>query len=232
MTSPVRARRRDALANRERLIAAARAVFASGGQGSLEEIAGVAGVGVATLYRHFPGRESLTRAVYRSIMRDELLPLLRPSCAAGSARDAFLLVVERLLDLLDRERGLVASSADIAVLTDDLLGEFLEPFAVLLRHAQDAGEIRGDLHPYDIPRVLGILVVGLSTPPATPADRRRYVSLVFDAMRPDQAVPLPPLDQKDVVEGMRDGFTAIRLAGSSREQNASRGGDSRHGDTG
>ena len=132
MTPPASTRRRDALANSERLIAAARKVFASGGQGSLEEIASEAGVGIATLYRHFSGRESLTRAVYRSIMRDELLPLLRQSCAQGSARQSFLLIVERLLELLDRERGLIASSADFAVLTDDLLREFLEPFAVLL----------------------------------------------------------------------------------------------------
>lgn len=221
MTSATRGRRRDALANSERLIAAARKVFASGGQGSLEEIAGEAGVGVATLYRHFSSRESLTRAVYRSIMRDELLPLLRHSCAQGSARKSFLLIVERLLELLDRERGLIASSADFAVLTDDMLREFLEPFAVLLRHAQEANEIRADLQPYDIPRVLSILVVGLSTPPASPADRRRYVSLVFDAMRPDQAEPLPPLDEKDVVEGMRSGFTAIRIASSSRHPESS-----------
>ena len=69
-------------------------MFASGGQGSLEEIASEAGVGIATLYRHFSGRESLTRAVYRSIMRDELLPLLRQSCAQGSARQSFLLVLD------------------------------------------------------------------------------------------------------------------------------------------
>jgi AcrR family transcriptional regulator len=217
MTSSVSTRRRDALANSERLIAAARKVFASGGQGSLAEIAGEAGVGIATLYRHFSGRESLTRAVYRSIMRDELLPLLRQPRAQGSARQSFLLIVERLLDLLDRERGLIVSSANFAVLTDDLLREFLEPFAVLLQHAQQANEIRADLQPYDIPRVLSILVVGLSTPPASPADRRRYASLAFDAMRPDRAEPLPALDEKDGVEGMRRGFTAIRLATSSRE---------------
>ena len=222
MTSPASTRRRDALANSERLIAAARKVFTSGGQGSLEEIAREAGLGIATLYRHFSDRESLTRAVYRSIMRDELLPLLRQSCAQASARQSFLLIVERLLELLDRERGLIASSADFAVLTDDLLSEFLEPFAVLLRHAQEAHEIRADLQPYDIPRVLSILVVGLSTPPSSPADRRRYVSLVFDAMGPDQGEPLPPLEERDGVEGMRSGFTAIRIATSSREPGSGR----------
>ena len=118
----------------------------------------------------------------------------------ASARQSFLLIVERLLELLDRERGLIASSADFAVLTDDLLSEFLEPFAVLLRHAQEAHEIRADLQPYDIPRVLSILVVGLSAPPSSPADRRRYVSLVFDAMGPDQGEPLPPLEERDGVD--------------------------------
>src|SRR5579883_2221824 len=58
--------RADALRNRERLLAAAKAVFSSGGaEASLEAVAKRAGVGIGTLYRHFPTREALFEAVYR-----------------------------------------------------------------------------------------------------------------------------------------------------------------------
>src|SRR5689334_2652846 len=58
--------RADALRNRERVLEAAKAVFSTGGpQASLEEVARQAGVGIGTLYRHFPTREALFEAVYR-----------------------------------------------------------------------------------------------------------------------------------------------------------------------
>src|SRR6266576_6052373 len=58
--------RADALRNRERVLEAANAVFTSGGpEASLEAVARTAGVGIGTLYRHFPTREALYEAVYR-----------------------------------------------------------------------------------------------------------------------------------------------------------------------
>ena len=140
----VKTRRRDATSNTERLITAARSVFARNGQASLEEIAAEAGLGIATLYRHFPNRELLTRAVYRSIFDTELVPLLTESCAQSTPRATFMAIADRLLDLVDRERGLIASSANFAVLTDELLRDFVDPFAILLRRAQHAGESSAD----------------------------------------------------------------------------------------
>ncbi|MCF6735931.1 MULTISPECIES: TetR/AcrR family transcriptional regulator [Blastococcus] len=210
----VKTRRRDATSNTERLITAARSVFARNGQASLEEIAAEAGLGIATLYRHFPNRELLTRAVYRSIFDTELVPLLTESCAQSTPRATFMAIADRLLDLVDRERGLIASSANFAVLTDELLRDFVDPFAILLRRAQHAGEIRADLQPHDIPRIFSMLLVGLSTPRATPAVRRRYLSLAFDALNPPGAEPLPPLDEQDATEGLRTGVATLRIASS------------------
>src|ERR1700687_4057918 len=63
---PVRKPRADAIRNRERVWEAAKAVFSAGGQeASLEAVARHAGVGIGTLYRHFPTREALFEAVYR-----------------------------------------------------------------------------------------------------------------------------------------------------------------------
>jgi AcrR family transcriptional regulator len=65
--------RADALRNRDRLLEAARAVFSAGGpEASLEAVARTAGVGIGTLYRHFPTREALFEAVYR----DEIQQML------------------------------------------------------------------------------------------------------------------------------------------------------------
>src|SRR5712691_12813576 len=64
---PVRRPRADAVRNRERVLEAARAVFSAGGpDASLEAVAKTAGVGIGTLYRHFPTREALFDAVYRN----------------------------------------------------------------------------------------------------------------------------------------------------------------------
>ena len=58
--------RADAVRNRERVLEAAKAVFSAGGaEASLEAVARAAGVGIGTLYRHFPTREALFEAVYR-----------------------------------------------------------------------------------------------------------------------------------------------------------------------
>src|SRR5882672_9307816 len=63
---PVRRPRADAVRNRERVLEAAKAVFSAGGsEASLEAVAQRAGVGIGTLYRHFPTREALYEAVYR-----------------------------------------------------------------------------------------------------------------------------------------------------------------------
>src|SRR5882762_4000625 len=63
---PVRRPRADAVRNRERVLEAAKAVFSAGGaEASLEAVARAAGVGIGTLYRHFPTREALFEAVYR-----------------------------------------------------------------------------------------------------------------------------------------------------------------------
>src|SRR5882724_6358002 len=68
---PVRRPRADAVRNRERVLEAAKAVFSAGGpDASLEAVARRAGVGIGTLYRHFPTREALTEAVYRAELAD------------------------------------------------------------------------------------------------------------------------------------------------------------------
>jgi AcrR family transcriptional regulator len=205
-----RRRRSDATSNADRVVVAARRVFAREGQASLEEVAGEAGVGIATLYRHFPNREALTGAVFRLVLDEEVAPMVAAASRDEPPRRAFMLIAEQLLDLIDRERGLISSLTNFAVLAEDLLTEFIEPFGVLLRTAQEAGDVRDDLVPDDIPRVLQMLVLGLSTTP--PPLRRRYISLMFDAFTPGNPEPLPPLTAEVSLAEVRTGIAALAAA--------------------
>ncbi|MCW2697732.1 MAG: TetR family transcriptional regulator [Modestobacter sp.] len=215
-----RRRRSDATSNADRVVAAARRVFAREGQASLEEVAGEAGVGIATLYRHFPNREALTGAVFRLLLDEEVAPMVTAISREEPPRRAFMLIAERLLDLIDRERGLISSLTSFAVLAEDLLTEFVEPFGVLLRTAQEAGDVRDDLVPDDIPRVLQMLILGLSTTP--PPLRRRYISLMFDAFTPGNPEPLPPLTAEVSLAEVRTGIAALAATRPAHPPDAER----------
>ena len=153
--SPVsgRGQRTDAAANRESILAAALAAFEETGDVSLNSIAKRAGVGNATLYRHFPTRESLILAAYRAEVQrvvdsaDRLLATKPPS-------DALRLWVERLAQYAVTKHGL-AEALRVATFQDH--DQFAETYGLiagalgrLLSAAADAGVIRPDLDPDDV----------------------------------------------------------------------------------
>lgn len=210
MTRPMgRARRVDAAVNEERIVTAARRVFATVGTHKLDDIAAEAGVGIATLYRHFPNKESLARAVYTEIFDADISPLLTLDDATP-VRTTITAIAERLLDLVALEPGLIASVDDFAALTDDQLNRFIDAFAELLTRGQARSEIRSDLQPGDIPQLLVMLVSGLTTPGITAAHRSRYLALLLDAIGPRaQSAPLPPLIDDTPISGIRTAISAI-----------------------
>jgi AcrR family transcriptional regulator len=191
--SVARPRRVDARSNTARIVAASRRVFCAG-DSSLEKIATEAGVGIATLYRHFPNREALARAVFDDLFESDLLPLLRDADEADSPRASLMAVAERLLELIGRERGLIAFAGNYVELTGEALQRFSDPLHTILLRAQSLGEIRDDLVAEDIPRFLVMGVAGLSLPGTTPTARRRYLTLIFDALSPLTATRLADLD--------------------------------------
>ena len=185
-----RVQRIDARSNAQRIIAAARAAFVKGQTPSLEEIATTAGVGVATLYRHFPNRETLVRAVYHAIFDEEIIPLMTPEAMLPAFRDSFIAVSVRVIDLLS-----AAPTSNLADLNAELIEEYLDLFALLLKGAQEQGEIRDDLGIEDVPHILDMLVLGLSTPSLNGQSRARYLALFFDALKPGHSDELPPLPE-------------------------------------
>ncbi|MET8981467.1 TetR/AcrR family transcriptional regulator [Streptomyces sp. NPDC004539] len=185
-------RRVDARTNVERITAAGRTVLGRG-EASLDQIATEAGVGIATLYRHFPNREAIVRAVLEDILETDLLPLVERAADSPHTRQALQDIATRLLDLITEERGLVTFAGNFADVAVDVLQRFSASLHPLLERAQQTGEIRPDLTAEDIPHFLVMAVAGLALPGATPSLRARFIALLFDSLDPASATPLPPL---------------------------------------
>ncbi|MVU80769.1 TetR family transcriptional regulator [Nocardia sp. ET3-3] len=190
-TKPLRT---DAFASISRITEAARRLFAAeGGSATLAHIASEAGVGVATLYRHFPNREALARAVYERILTAEVLPMLAELDNDGLPRPILLDVAERIADIIQSERALATSVGNLTEVTADFLAQSDEIFGPAVQRAQVAGNLRPDLEPRDVPYVFALVITALSGVELGESARRRYLSFLLDALNPDQATPLPPM---------------------------------------
>lgn len=185
-------RRVDARTSVERIVIAGRIVLGEG-EGSLDRIAAEAGVGIATLYRHFPNREAIVRAVLEDILETDLLPLVECAAEVPPTRRALQDIATELLDLIAREPGLVTFASNFADVAVEVLQNFSASLHPLLARAQQAGEVRGDLTAEDIPHFLVMAVAGLALPGTAPSLRARFVALLFDSLDPANASPLPPL---------------------------------------
>ncbi len=156
-SAPPRAPRADAARNRERLLAAAKAVFSAGGtEASLEAVARRAGVGIGTLYRHFPTREALFEAVYRHEV-DELAALAEQLNATVSPEAALRRWVRANVEFVATKKGmavalaLAAHNKDLTAYSFDRL---TKATAALLDRARDAGALRVELGPEELLRAL------------------------------------------------------------------------------
>lgn len=147
-------------------------------------------MGTATLYRHFPNRQALARAVLDRVLDEEVESLLAEFTSGHASRDDLLAVSERLIDLLRRERGVVQLVGNLAEVTADFLTRDGRLADTVIR-AKAAGNLRPDLEPGDLPMLLVMLTTGPALQDAQPAVRRRHLSLLLDGLNPSRAVPLP-----------------------------------------
>lgn len=150
--------RADAIRNRERLLEAAKDVFSAGGpEASLEAVARSAGVGIGTLYRHFPTREALFEAVYRREV-DQLSDLADELLDEGSPVDALRSWLRANVELVATKKGMLAALALAAHGPQELYAYSFErltnAIGKLLGRAVEAGEIRTDVSPEDVLRAL------------------------------------------------------------------------------
>jgi AcrR family transcriptional regulator len=158
--------RADAQRNRERLVEAARRAFASGEhKATLEGIARDAGVGIGTLYRHFPTREALVEAVYRAELARlcdsaaELLADLEPAAALRAWMDRFAGYVAAKRDMADTLRVIVAAGT---ITTSQARARLAASVQVLLDAGVAAGTLRDDVLAQDV--VVSLVGIFLACP--------------------------------------------------------------------
>lgn len=157
-TDHTRKPRADAVRNRERVLEAAKVVFSAGGpEASLEAVAKRAGVGIGTLYRHFPTREDLFEAVYRREV-EQLSELAEQLKYAKDPVDALRRWLRSNVEFVATKKGMSAalaltfqSSSELAAFSMDRLTKAI---GSLLDRAVAAGQMRGDISPEDLLRAL------------------------------------------------------------------------------
>ncbi|MCP3380696.1 MULTISPECIES: TetR/AcrR family transcriptional regulator [unclassified Bradyrhizobium] len=157
-TDQTRKPRADAVRNRERVLEAAKLVFNAGGpEASLEAVAKRAGVGIGTLYRHFPTREDLFEAVYRREV-EQLSELAEQLKNAKDPVDALRRWLGSTVEFVATKKGMSAalaltfqSSSELAAFSMDRLTRAV---GSLLDRAVAAGQMRADISPEDLFRAL------------------------------------------------------------------------------
>jgi AcrR family transcriptional regulator len=182
-TRPLRA---DAQRNRNRLLDAAVHAFSHKGPDvTLEAIAKDAGVGIGTLYRHFPTREALVEAVYRNELNRlcdsvaDLLQTLPPDEATRTWMDRFVDYMTTKRGMSDALRAVIASGGNPYSESRDRLTAAI---TALLHAGTAAGTVRSDIEPGDVLASLS----GVSLAAGEPAQRdqaRRLLDLLMDGLR-------------------------------------------------
>ncbi|ATA28578.1 TetR family transcriptional regulator [Mycobacterium lepraemurium] len=185
--------RSDAARNVERILRAAREVYAElGPDAPVEAVARRAGVGERTLYRRFPAKADLVRAALDQSIAEDLTPVIDSARHAKDPLRGLTRLVEAAISLGAREQNLLATVHRAGSLTSDISVSLNEALGELVREGQRAGRIRADLVADDLPRLVAMLYSVLSTMDAGSEGWRRYVALVVDAISVDERRPLPP----------------------------------------
>jgi AcrR family transcriptional regulator len=178
--------RADARRNRERLLSTATVVFSErGADASLEDIARQAGVGIGTLYRHFPTRDAMIEAVYRhevEVLSDsasELLGRLPPDVALAEWMRRFVGYVATKRGLATALKSMMGSNT---TLFDDCRQRMNDAAGELLAAGATAGAIRGDVDPADLLRGMSGICVAADQQ-GWQDQAQRLIALLLDGLR-------------------------------------------------
>jgi AcrR family transcriptional regulator len=177
----------DAQKNRERILEVAKEAFSKAGvNASLDDIAKQAGVGPGTLYRHFPSREELLKAVYRTEAEKlaaaerrfaETLPPVE------ALRAWMLLFVDHIAAKQIIASALHSLVGDPKTIFEASYGQIWDAIRALVRRAIESGDIREDLDPIDLLRAL-IGVANVATSPDWQQSASRLVDILILGSRP------------------------------------------------
>ena len=195
--SPPSALRADAARNRERIIAAAAAVFAERGlEAATAEIAHRAGVGEATLFRRFPTKDDLIDAIIETRM-EEVAVLADAAAEHPDPAAALERLMQDLVMQFSRDKGFFEAAGERCMSDpkfQPMRERALDAAGRLLKRAQDAGAVRGDLSPSDISFLAGSAAYAMEvSKPGLREDLwKRYLRVILDGMKPEGASPLRP----------------------------------------
>ena len=187
LPSAQRKPRADAQRNRERILEVAKQAFTrSGANTSLDDIAKQAGVGPGTLYRHFPTREELLQAVYRSEV-EKLAAAERKFAQTMPPTEALrawlLLFVDAIATKQIIAPALNTLVGDPKKVFEASYAQIHEAIRALVKRAIKSGDIRKDLDPIDLLRAL-IGVANVATSPDWQQSAKRLVDILITGSRP------------------------------------------------
>jgi AcrR family transcriptional regulator len=184
--------RSDAQRNRDALLVAAVKAFTKSADASLEGIAKAAGVGIGTLYRHFPTREALIEAAYRSELAKlsdsaaELLQRHAPDEALRQLMERFIDYMAIKRGMADALRAVVAAGGNPFTQSRALLTDAV---ARILLAGQSQKQLRTDVDADDVMKMSSIFLTATDDP----AQARRLAAIVIDGLRVQSPAPqLPP----------------------------------------
>jgi AcrR family transcriptional regulator len=185
-TAQARKPRADSVRNRQLLIDAAKAGFSEVGLNvSLEEVARRAGVGIGTLYRHFPTREAVVEAVYRREV-EQLAQAAPQLLETSSAADALHKWMHLFVDYIATKRLIAPSLGAAAGRSSPLYASSAElitrAITTLVKRAVASGTVRKDIDPSDLLRAM--VGVSYGNPDAGwQASARRLIDILMDGLR-------------------------------------------------
>jgi AcrR family transcriptional regulator len=192
-TASERPLRKDAERNRQRILDAARELFAQEGLGvTLNDIAHYAGVGVGTVYRRFPEKSQLIEELFEQQV-SELVGLMEEALEDPDPWRGLTGFLRRNLELQARDRAfreIIVGTPEAAARIDQIRARMFPLGAKLMQRAKDAGALRADFQASDIPMMFLMLTTLLDAAREVEPDLwRRYLEIFIQGLR---AEPAPP----------------------------------------
>ena len=202
--------RRDAERNRQRILAAAAAVFTERGLDStLDEVARAAGVGIGTVYRRFPDKDSLISELFRDRI-DALVTVAEDACTAPDPWQGLVAYLEFAAAAMAGDLGLrqlmmfAPYDRDRVCYARDRMRPVLTR---LVERAQASGDLRKDFQATDV-KMIAFMLASLAeyAAPVAPEVWRRYLAMLVDGLRPARAgvseLPVPAPTAADIADLM------------------------------
>ncbi len=202
--------RRDAERNRQRILAAAAEVFTERGlDATLDEVARAAGVGIGTVYRRFPDKESLVSELFRDRI-DALVTVAEQACAAADPWHGLAGFLEFVAAAMAGDTGLRQLMMFGTYDRDQVryARDRMRPVITrLVERAQASGDLRADFRATDV-KMIAFMVASIAeyAAPVTPDVWRRYLTMLIDGLRPTRdgvsELPAPAPTVGDIADLM------------------------------